>query len=145
MLGICTSIPHMLHTLRCTMAAVFCIFTLSHLLCSLVVLPSLLLVRVYVCLLSSSVCLLSYLLLLTVGAHPVVPDPSRLCSESLLRYQVKLNVATLQLCFLTCWIVGSRPVLGQKCNGVAYKLLELLTFNISLSLSLSPLFFLVFR
>ena len=29
MLGICTSIPHMLHTLRCSIAAVFCIFTLS--------------------------------------------------------------------------------------------------------------------
>ena len=87
------------------------------------VLPLLLLVRVSVYLLPSSVCVLSYLLLLAVGAHPVVPDRSRLCWGSLLRYHVKLTVATVQLCFVTCWIVGSRSMLGQKRNGVAYKLL----------------------
>ena len=83
MLGICAPIPHMLHTLRCSMAAGFCIHALlSHclvVLCCLVVLPLLLLVQGSVCLFPSSVCLLSYLLLLTVGARPVVPDRSRLC------------------------------------------------------------------
>ena len=112
MLGICTSIPHMLHTLRCSMAAVSCIDALlSHcrvVLCCLVVLPLLLLVRVSVCLLPSSVCLLSYLLLLTVGAHPVVPDRSRLCWGSLLGYHVKLTVAMLRhfSLLITCQAQG---------------------------------------
>ena len=102
----------MLHTLRCSMAEVFCIYALlSHCLVvlrCLVVLPLLLLVRVSICLLPSSVCLLSYLLLLTVGAHPVVPDRSRLCWGSLLRYHVKLTVAMLRhfSLLITCQAQG---------------------------------------
>ena len=95
---------------------------------ALLVLPLLLLVRVSICLLPSSVCLLSYLLLLTVGAHPVVPDRSRLCWGSLLRYHVKLTVAMLRhfSLLITC-----------QAQGLCWaQRVEALILNISLSLSL---------
>ena len=123
MLKTCASIPRVLHTLRCSMAAVSCTYALlSHCLvaCCPVVLPLLLSVCVSVCLhcLIARLRLLPYLLLRTVGARRVVPDRSRLRWGSLLRYHEKFNpvVSPLWLQHSSQLIyVRLKACVGPKC------------------------------